>query len=71
MLYVLIRKNSRELMQALFEREELFPEKDMLELILYANREQNYEMQVALTEYQHKHFAFSGIAETIQKKFEL
>ena len=67
---LIISKNT-ELIQEYLKREEFFTEENIQKFILFANKQQAYEIQVMFSEYQRKHFALKSIAETIQSKFEL
>ncbi len=71
MLCSLIAVRNTVLLQELLTQNLLFTRENLPELILYANQEQAYEIQVMLAEHQHRHFAPESIAETVRKKFDL
>ena len=67
----LIAVKDQNLIQKLLEQEMLFTKQKIQKFILFANEEQAYEIQMLLSEYQHKVFAPESIADTIKNKFEL
>ena len=55
----------------LLEKSSLITKENITDWILYANQKESYEIQVILSEYQHKTLGYDSIEETVRKKFEL